>query len=281
VETRIRIRLHDVEVECVGDEAFVVDRLTQLVAELIRQLTGQAPPSVAPGRPVAPGQPVAPGSPPVAPPSGAPGLANIAGVVRDYFSDVVVAGARVQTVGLNPELAGDSDAAGRFVISGQTGGNGLIVVTGPDGYLKTATGPLELSGVSSQVVPAVTQADLNRLHAVLGIQPDQASTVFVQLLTAAGDPLEMVAGTDMGLSQGGNRVGDGPYFFGPSGDVDSNMVLSQAFDSQARAAFFNVPAGLTTFFLTAPSAENVLVQTTVSLVVLQSAVAVVRAQLPV
>jgi hypothetical protein len=275
VEVRIRIRLSDVEVECVGDETFVVDRLPHLVADLIRQLTGEVTPSVAPRRPVAPGAASA------APPSAPPGLVNIAGVVRDYFSDVVVAGARVQTVGLNPELVGDSDADGQFVISGPTGGNCQIAITGPDGYLQTTTGPLELSGVNNEVVPAVTRADVNRLYAVLGIQPDQnASTLFVHLLTAAGDPLEMVDRTSMSLAQDGFAVGAGPYFFGPSGDADSNTVLSQTFNNQARAAFFNIPAGLTTFALTAPSAENVLVQTTIPIVVMGSAVAIVRAQLP-
>lgn len=276
METRVRLRLNDVEVECVGEEAFVVDRLPQLVAELIRQLTGQVPPSAAPGQAVLPGQPDAPHSAPVA--SSGPGLANIAGVVHDYFSDVVVTGARVQTVGLNPELAGDSDEAGRFIMSGQTGGNGLIVVTGPDGYVKTTTGLLALSGVSSQVVPVVARADMNAMYASVGIVPQQnSSTVFAQLLTATGDPLEEVAVTDIGLKQGGNPVAAGAYFFGPSGVVDPNMVLSQAFGTspQARVAFFNVPAGATELFLQAGAA-----QTTVPLLVLPSAVTVAQAQLP-
>ena len=163
-------------------------------------------------------------------------------------------------------------------MSGQTGGNGLIVVTGPDNYVKTTTGLLALLGVTSQVVPVVARADMNLMYMSLGIEPQQnSSTVFVQLLTATGDPLEEVAATDIGLRQGGNAVvGDGAYFFGPSGFLDPSMVLSQGFGTspQARAAFFNVPAGPTEMVLQAGGA-----QTTVPLVVLPSAVTVAQAQL--
>jgi len=211
-------------------------------------------------------------------------LFSIAGVVRDYWSDGVVAGAKVKTVGLNPELAGETDAAGRFVISGETpGGSGLIAVSGPDGYVETATGPIELSpGVSSLVLPAVSRAKLNLLYDVYGIQPDQnASTVIVNLLTAAGDPLEMVSNTDIGLKQGGNQVGQGPFFFGPSGNVDPSMVISQAFDNQARALFFSVPEGLTTLWLTALGADGFLHNAEVPPVsLLRSAVSVLTAKLP-
>jgi hypothetical protein len=267
VETRIRIRLGDAEVECVGDEAFVVDRLPQLVEELIRRLSGQARPPVAPQQPVAP-------------PSGAPGLISIAGVVRDYGSDVVVDGAKLKTVGLNPELAGESDADGRFVVSGQTtGDSGLIAVTGPDGYVTTT--PIEVStGVSTQVVPALTRAYVNLLYALTGLAANQnSSIVIVHLFTAAGDPLEMVPATDIGLSQGGSQVGDGPSFFGPSGDVNSSMVVSQAFDNQARAAFFNVPEGLTTFHLTAVGADGLAHIAGFPVLVLKGAT-VLRARLP-
>jgi hypothetical protein len=275
VKTKVRLRLHDAEVECVGDEKFVVERLPQLVAELIRLLNGHVPSSTAPDPTTVGDQPDGPR--PAPPATSGRGLTNIAGVIRDYFSDVVVAGARVQTVGLNPELAADADDGGRFVMSGQTGGNGLIVVTGPDGYAKTTTGLLALSGVSSQVVSAVTRADLNRMYAVAGrpLQPE-SSTVFVQLLTPTGSPLEGVAAADLGLRQGGNAVGDGPYFFGPSGDIDPSLFLSQAFGAtpQARAAFLNVPAGATDLVLSAGGA-----QTTVPLIVLASAVTVAQAQL--
>jgi hypothetical protein len=276
VETRVRLRLNDVEVECVGDEAFVVDRLPQLVAELIRLLTGQVPSLPAPAQAIVPDPPAGPHPAPVA--TSGPALANIAGVIHDYFSDVVVPGARVQTVGLNPELEADADEAGRFVMSGQTGGNGLIVVTGLDNYVKTTTGLLALSGVSSQVVPVVARADLNAMNAALGLVPNlNSSTVFVQLLTATGDPLQEVAATDITLKQGGIAVGDGAYFFGPSGFVDPSMVLSQAFGTslQARAAFFNVPAGATDLALQVGGAL-----TTVPLLVLPAAVTVAQAQLP-
>lgn len=245
MEIRIRIRhgAVELEVELAGDEAFLVDRLPQVVSELLRRVTSQDSTS-APQRPA--GQ--APGE---------PALVSIAGDVRDYWSDIAVVGAQVRTIGLTPEVSGQSDADGRFVMAGQaTGGSCVVAVAGPDGYLET-TMPLELSnGPTTCTALAVAVPDMRRQQEVIGGVPaPNSALVLVHMFDAAGSPLEMVPLADIALlTEGGRPVGDGPFFFGTTGDIQPQAELSicRALDGRARAAFLNVPPGDHALQLTAP-----------------------------
>src|SRR4029453_1875074 len=127
METRIRIRQGDVEIECTGDDVFITTRLPELVSDLLLRMR------VEPSSPI----PLPPEEPPLQ-----PRMVSIAGNVLDYFSEEPVAAARVTAAGLSPDLAGTSDAAGRYAFSGQAaGGECFLSVAAVDNYLDTSTGP--------------------------------------------------------------------------------------------------------------------------------------------
>jgi hypothetical protein len=238
METRIRIRHRDFEMECTGDEVFVATRLPELLSELLRRIGSQQPSSTPQAEPQP--RPIA-----------------MTGDVRDYFTAGPIESAIVRTEGLVPELSTTSDAAGRFVLLGQSAGiETRLTVIHTDVFAPTTTGPFSVASATLTLRAfAVSHADLQRQYTVLGLTRTRGSTVvIVHLLDANLGPLELVPASDVVLGDAeGRPVGDGPYFFGPSGDVEPREVLSvsRAFNGTARAGFLNVPGGDSTVQLTA------------------------------
>ena len=241
METRIRIRLGDLEVECNGDEAFVATRLPDLVSDLLRRLRDQP----------------APTPPPSEPPSPLPRTVSIAGTVIDYFNGNPLTAARVSATGLTPGLSGTSDASGRYTLSGDAAGaECFLSVTGVQNFVDTATGPFKVAAAPLTLTAfAATATDLNRQYTTVGrTRPDDRGVVIVHLLDASGQPLEMAAASDVVLAaDNGAPLGAGPFFFGAAGDIDPGLTVSGVFNGRARAAFLDVPAGGCTLRVTAPN----------------------------
>lgn len=190
-----------------------------------------------------------------------PMAVNIAGVVRDYWTSAPIANAQVTTIGLKPLLTGTSDKSGEFTLSGRVRTtSALLALKGPAGYVETIM-PVTLADTSMVIDTwAVTASDLARQSASLGKVPVSNTTVvIVDLVDAAGRPLEMVPLTDVSLlGADGGPLGDGPYCFGPGGDLQSPSDLSTscAFDGRSRMAFLAVPAGDHTLQLIAPGPDS-------------------------
>ena len=165
---------------------------------------------------------------------------NLAGVVRDYWSSAPIAGAQVTTLGLKPLLVGTSDKSGRFALSGRARvTSALLAIKGPAGYVETIM-PVTLADTPMVIDTwAVSASDLARQSASLGKVPVPNTTVvIVDLVDAAGQPLERVPLTDVSLlGSDGGPLGDGPYCFGPGGDLQgqSDLSTSCAFDGRARS----------------------------------------------
>jgi hypothetical protein len=241
METTIRVRMGELEVECAGEEEFLLERFPVLVSDLVDRLGGCEPSTVS----IA-----SRGGTSVAEPM----LASVVGVVRDYWTNDPVPSAQIRIVGLNPELVAQSDEAGRFVLSGRIEDDPFVIaVGGPAGYIETLMPVERATGPITRDVFVVARADVARQSVLLGraSDPDTAS-IFVHLLDASGGPLEMVPGTNLSLETLGAY---GPYFFGPDGEVQpqASVSLSRAFDGRSRAAFFNVAAGVTRMSVVAVS----------------------------
>jgi hypothetical protein len=254
METTIRIRRGDLEVECTSDDVFVATRLPDLVSELLRRMQDQAVPTPPPSDPQ---------------PSTQPRLVSITSNVLDYFGGNPVTAARVTALGLSPGLAGTSDAAGRYVLSGQSAGSECFLsVADVDSFADTTTGPFIVTTAPLTITAFVAAAvDVNRQYAIVGLSPSSGMAVVVaHLVDAAGGPLEMVPATDLSLIAGdGSPIGTGPFFFGPAGDIQppNELTVSRAFNRTARAAFLNVPGGDCTLQLMAPQAGTGLKRVTV------------------
>lgn len=271
METKLRIRVGNAEVEVSGEEEFVTTRLPGLVSDLLCRLAADCPPVKTPPAPTDT-------------PSTDPKLASIAGDVRDYWTDTPVPGAQVATIGLTPDLTSRSDEAGRFIMAGRSAGSRCsLLVSGADGYVET-TVPVELSsGPTTLSAIAIAAPDINRQHALLGIAREpETATIIVELLDGAGGPLQMVPLSDITLTTAnGLAIGGGPYFFGANRDVQpqADMPISHAFDKRARAAFINVPKGDHTLQVTGTGTGEALTRVTVGVRAAGGAT-VVRAQLP-
>ena len=141
-----------------------------------------------------------------------------------------------------------SDTSGRFVLLGQAAGaDARLKVTGADVFAPTTTGSFEVVSATSLSAFAVSNADLNRQAALGRTRPTGSTVVIVHLLDSSRAPLELVPATDLALFDvGGRPVGDGPYFFGPAGDVEpqEQLSVSRAFNGKARAGFFDVPPAI-------------------------------------
>ncbi len=250
METRIRVRVGDLEVECVGDEAFVLERSTGLISQLIDLLCqgchSTRGPRVSPGP--TPGEAV---------------LVSIAGTVRDYWSTEPVPHADLSITSSGFRVSGQSDDQGRFVLSGRSvAGDGSLAVAASSGFVETVT-PLELNGQPlTRDAFVVTRSDVARQFATLGTAPVlEGAIVIVHLFDVAGKPLEMLPLTDISLTgNDGPAAGDGPYFFGIAGDLQGQdeLFVSRAFDGRARAAFLNVPPGKHTLAITARNGEGLI-----------------------
>jgi len=253
METKIRIRQGDLEIECTGDDAFISTRFPELVSDLLQRMAGQQPGP----RPQEPEQPTSQSR-----------LVSVAGNAIDYFTNGAVAEARVIARGLLPELAGTSDSAGRYAFSGQAAGNELFVtVADLDGFADTSSGPFRITTAPlTLTASAAATADLNRQYTNVGLTPSAGSAVvIVHLLDATRGPLEMVPVADLVLiGDDGAPKGLGPFFFGPDGDIkpQEELSVSRSFDGRARAAFLNVPAGDYTLQLTAPGSRTGLQRVT-------------------
>lgn len=271
METRVRISVGDIEVEAVGEEQFVVDRLPNLLSDLLSRLACDHVPTNSPP------------SAPAAHPVGAK-LASIAGDVRDYWADAPVAGVEVTTIGLEPNLVSRSDQAGRFVMSGRSAGERCSLVTsGLEAYVETIV-PVELStGPTTLTAVAVARSDINRQFASLGVtRESDTGIVIIDLLDANGAPLEMVPASDITLTAAnGLVVGSGPYFFGASGDLQpqADLPISRAFAKRARAAFINVPTGDHTIQITAVGAGDTLARAILAVPAISGAT-MLQAKLP-
>jgi hypothetical protein len=254
METTIRIRRGDLEVECRSDDVFVATRLPDLVSELLRRMKDQAVPTPPPSDPQ---------------PSTQPRRVRIAGDVLDYFSGNPVSAARVTAVGLSPGLAGTSDAAGRYAFSGESAGSECFLsVTDVDGFADTTTGPFTVTTAPLTIAAFIAATvDVNRQYAIVGRSPSSGMAVVVaHLVDAAGGPLEEVPAADLSLIAGdGSPIGTGPFFFGPAGDIQPQdaLTVSHAFNGRARAAFLNVPGGDCTLQLTAPQTGTRIQRVTV------------------
>jgi hypothetical protein len=242
METRIRVRLGDLEIECTGDETFVATRLPELISDLVGRLRGQQP---------------APATPPGGPPSSLPPAVSISGRVINYFGGNPVGAARVSAIGLTRPLSGTSDASGLYGISGDSaGGECFLSVTGIENFVDTTTGPFNVAPAPLTLTAfAVTAADLNRQYAIVGrSRSNSLGVVIVHLLDASRQPLEMATTADVTLTAGdGSPVGAGPFFFASTGDIDAQLTAGQAFAGRVRAAFLDVPAGNCTLRVLAPA----------------------------
>ena len=173
---------------------------------------------------------------------------RVSGMTMDYFTGLPAAGASLTTDGVTPPVSGTSGADGNYALEDVLPGSLFFVDATKTNYRPTRSEMVTTLDVDvTQNLWLVSNADANRQYATLGLTPTLDTAVtFVELVRNNGTPLIDVPLADVTLvDAGGLPVGLGPYFFGLSGDVDANVLVSTAFGTppRARVAFLDVPPG--------------------------------------
>ena len=173
---------------------------------------------------------------------------RVSGMTMDYFTGLAAPGASLSTDGVTPPSSGLSGGDGSFVLEDVLPGSIFYVDATKANYRPTRSEMLTTLDVDVTAnLWLVSTADANRQYATLGLVPTADTAVtFVELVRNNGTPLLDVPLADVTLVDAlGAPVGLGPYFFGPAGDVDANVLVSTAYGTppRARVAFLDVPPG--------------------------------------
>jgi hypothetical protein len=181
-----------------------------------------------------------------------PGLLTLSGVVRDYFTDGPVASAVLTIEQLSS--ATTSSADGAYGFSNIPSNSLLTVIAARTNYRPTRNAPIQ-SAASSLVHPVsiVSIADVARQYTASNLLAVAGTAVVIANLTDGGLPLEGVPLANITLVDAAlSPVGNGPYIFGASGDVNPALTVTAAFAGRSRVAFLNVPPGIQTLTVALP-----------------------------
>ncbi len=180
-----------------------------------------------------------------------PDTADLSGVVRDYFIDTPIAGARLSVAQL-PLRADTSKGNGSYVINDLAVNSTVTVHVIDATHIETSNIPIHLATKSLvRKVLAVSAADILRNNVAVSVPPVQGTciAVFVELKDDSGAPREGIPVADITLvNQAQTPVGVGPFVFGAGGDIVTNTELSvtTAYAGRSRVGFLNVPPGTLT-----------------------------------
>lgn len=192
----------------------------------------------------------------------------LTGKAKDYFTGLPLATVDLATEGMEPALAGTSDAAGDFRLDGVPPGSVFYVTTSRLQFRPTRNLPVRIDSESVQSdLLVVSLPDSRRQYTSLNLAPTAgAAVVFAELRRNNGMPFEGLALDAIVLvDSAAAPIGLGPYFFGAQGDLVSNLTVatSTGFGGRARVGFLDVPAGPVTLEVTsttgmgAPQTERI------------------------
>lgn len=173
---------------------------------------------------------------------------NVTGVVRDYNNLDVLAQATLTTEGLLTPLQATSGGDGSFVLANVPPGSTFYVSASVTNYQPTRQEPIAVADASVQRdVYLASQPFVQRQYTTVGVaQTAGLGFLAAELRLDDGMPLEGVAAQDIALVDAVDQpVGDGPYFFGPGGDIGptADIDVTVAINGRARVAYLNIPPG--------------------------------------
>jgi hypothetical protein len=186
---------------------------------------------------------------------------SVAGLVLDYWTLSPVPDALV--VSLSPPLIDISNGEGEYVLEGFDVDNTVAIrASRAPSHRETNNAETMVGDQSVNLdVFVAAESDLARQFALVGIvQQHDAAIVVAEMQNSDGSALEGVPLADVLLTDDSMLpIGDGPYYFGSTGDIVDPAILnvSTAYPGRgARVAFLNVPMGNATLSVSLPSPET-------------------------
>ena len=183
---------------------------------------------------------------------------RVSGKAKDYFTGAVLGSATISSDGMEPQLTATTDAAGDFAFDAVPPGSVFFLIANRAVYRPTRGVPVRVEAMAvtaDQTLVSVN--DARRQYTTLGLPVVTGkAVVFAELRRNNGTPLADVPVADIVLVDALDApVGVGPFVFGPTGDLVSNLTLavSTVVDGRSRVGFLDVPPGAHTLKVTYPS----------------------------
>jgi len=184
---------------------------------------------------------------------------TLSGKAMDYFGNVAIEGAALQTDGLDPTGMATSAADGAYSIEVAVG-SVFYVLGSKTGYRPTRNPPVTVADMPlTQDIYLLSTQDVTNQYTGIGATP-VAGTAFVtaELRRNNNTPLEIPL-TGVQLLDSNNVVvtgTKGPYAYNAAGNVDQTATSVTAYSGRARIAYFDVPPGTYTLAVSYLNNQN-------------------------
>ncbi len=219
------------------------------------------------------------GAPDAAPQQGTPDAApaatiDVSGKTMDYFTNLALPSATYTTDGMTPAMNGTSGADGSYaLVNVPPASSFYVMVSGdPANYYPTRNDALTVKDTSVMAnLYAVTMNDMKRQYSTVGLTRTTGTGMsIINLVRNNGTPLEGVKPTDITLTDAAGKAVtgfQGPYFFGPNGDIQlvATVPVSTTYNGSARAAILDLPPGAYTLNVSYTSGAGTIMTMTVPL----------------
>lgn len=170
---------------------------------------------------------------------------TVGGYVFDLYTDAEVGDALVVADGIAPYTSTLTAANGSY--SWELPKDQFYVpLVSRNQYHLTRNLWQSVPDESQVYLHAVSRADMTRNYAGVGVTPSSGKCVVIaNVVDELGDPLEGVPLSDITLAVGEDSVGEGPYAFGPSGDIvpPAEIDVTTEYNNVVLIAFLNSPVG--------------------------------------
>lgn len=184
---------------------------------------------------------------------------TLSGKAMDYFGNVALGDAALESDGLDPKAMATSGTDGTYMVQVAVGSK-FYVVASKTGYRTTRNTPVTVQGVDvAQDIYLMSTQDVTNQYTGIGATA-VAGTAFVTAElrrnnnTALEVPLASVKLLD---STNAVVTGvQGPYAYNAAGTVDKTVTTVTAYQGRARIAYFDVQPGTYTLSVDYTNAQN-------------------------
>ena len=195
----------------------------------------------------------------------------LSGKVMDYFGNVAIQDAMVQTDGLVPALMATSAIDGTYELDVAVG-SALYLVTTKTNFRPTRSQAMTVADMPvTQDVYLMSAQDVRNQYTAVGAQPVTGTAIMIaEMRRNNNQPVEGIPLANVQLLDANNMPVPnvkGPYFFNAAGSIDTAQTTATAYQGRSRVAYLDVPPGTFTLAVTyMDGAANVTNSTTLTTV---------------
>lgn len=178
---------------------------------------------------------------------------TVGGKVLDYWTLSAVPDALVIT--LAPPKIDISDDIGQYLLEDFASNTAVTIHTSkPPGFRQARNVEILIGeqSLEEDIFVAPEASILSQFATIGTIEQDHRAIVIAEIRDSDQSPLEGIPLANVVLTNSSMvPIGDGPYYFGPAGDIDPTITTSTSYMGRGtRLAILNVPSGEATLTVT-------------------------------